>query len=85
MQLFFCATLPMAPLSRLSEVKSMSDPILEIRNLNLRVANTPLLNDLNLNVHAGAFHVILGPSGCGKTTLLKCICGFMRIGMGILF
>jgi iron(III) transport system ATP-binding protein len=33
------------------------------------------LHDVDLDVAAGEFCVLLGPSGCGKTTLLRCIAG----------
>ncbi|UMG91258.1 ABC transporter ATP-binding protein [Nocardioides sp. TF02-7] len=33
------------------------------------------LQDVDLEVAAGEFCVLLGPSGCGKTTLLRCIAG----------
>ncbi|MCT3399657.1 ABC transporter ATP-binding protein [Lentilactobacillus hilgardii] len=39
---------------------------------------TPLvLNDINLIIRKGEFHVFLGKSGCGKSTLLNIIAGFL--------
>ena len=35
----------------------------------------PVLRDVNLEVAAGSFVVIVGPSGCGKSTLLRLIVG----------
>jgi NitT/TauT family transport system ATP-binding protein len=35
----------------------------------------PALTDIDLEVRAGEFLVIIGPSGCGKSTLLKLLAG----------
>ena len=35
------------------------------------------LTDINLEIDAGSFAVLLGPSGCGKTTLLSLLGGFL--------
>ncbi len=40
------------------------------------------LKDININIDAGEFCVILGPSGCGKTTLLRMIAGLNSITKG---
>ena len=37
--------------------------------------HTTAVSDLNLEVRAGEFMVIVGPSGCGKTTILRLIAG----------
>ena len=36
-------------------------------------ASAPALNNIQLDVRAGEFLVILGPSGAGKSTLLRCL------------
>ncbi|MDO5533872.1 MAG: ATP-binding cassette domain-containing protein, partial [Propionibacteriaceae bacterium] len=36
---------------------------------------TKAVNDIDLDIAAGEFLILLGPSGCGKTTLLRSICG----------
>ncbi len=36
-----------------------------------------VLDDINLEIVAGEFFVIVGPSGCGKTTLLKIVQGLV--------
>src|ERR1700712_2761939 len=44
-------------------------------------ANT-VLSDLDLDVVAGEFLVLLGPSGCGKSTLLHAIAGLLDVDAG---
>jgi ABC-type nitrate/sulfonate/bicarbonate transport system ATPase subunit len=39
--------------------------------------NTPVLEDINLDVGDGEFVCLLGPSGCGKSTLLNTMAGFL--------
>jgi len=41
-----------------------------------------VIEDLSFNVRRGEFLCIIGPSGCGKTTLLKLICGILKIEKG---
>jgi len=41
-----------------------------------------VLEDVNLQVHAGEIISILGPSGCGKTTLLRIIAGLEKHSKG---
>jgi NitT/TauT family transport system ATP-binding protein len=40
------------------------------------------LNDINLDIHAGEFLVVVGPSGCGKSTLLDLLAGLERPSAG---
>ncbi len=40
------------------------------------------LHEINLEIEAGEFIVLLGPSGCGKTTLLSIIGGFLTPNEG---
>jgi spermidine/putrescine transport system ATP-binding protein len=40
------------------------------------------LDDINLEIEAGEYIVLLGPSGCGKTTLLSVLGGFIKPGHG---
>ncbi len=44
--------------------------------------NRIVLNNLNLNVSEGEFHVLLGPTGSGKTTLLSIIAGLIKQDKG---
>lgn len=40
------------------------------------------LRDVNLQVAAGEYFVLLGPTGSGKSLLLKCLCGLVRAVSG---
>jgi iron(III) transport system ATP-binding protein len=61
----------------------MSD--VRIRGLTKRWHGKPpvtAIDNLDLDVQAGEFLVLLGPSGCGKTTTLRCIAGLETANEG---
>jgi NitT/TauT family transport system ATP-binding protein len=45
-------------------------------------ASFTALEDINLDVHAGEFVVIVGPSGCGKSSLLDLLAGLTKPSHG---
>lgn len=53
----------------------MNGPAVRIAGLTKRFGDIVALDDLSMDVEAGAFHSLLGPSGCGKTTLLRTVAG----------
>jgi len=53
-----------------------------VKNLGVSFGHLKVLRDLNLDVAAGEFIVLLGPSGCGKSTLLNAIAGLLDINSG---
>ncbi len=46
-----------------------------LKNLSKHFGKVVAVNNVSLDIEAGAFMTLLGPSGCGKTTLLRCIAG----------
>ena len=51
----------------------MSDPIIEIKNMNKWFGDFQVLKDINLEVAQKQKIVVCGPSGSGKSTLIRCI------------
>ncbi len=58
---------------------------LKINNLKKSFGNTPVINDISLEVSKGEFCILLGPSGCGKTTVLRLIAGLEQQDRGEIF
>jgi Fe-S cluster assembly ATP-binding protein len=50
-------------------------PLLEVRNLQVEVGGTRILNGLDLTVNMGEVHAIMGPNGGGKSTLSYVLAG----------
>ncbi|ASW02843.1 ABC transporter ATP-binding protein [Paraburkholderia aromaticivorans] len=53
-----------------------------VRNLTIRLGANTVIQNLDLDVRAGEFVVLLGPSGCGKSTLLHSIAGLIDVTDG---
>lgn len=51
----------------------MSDKLLEIKDLCVKVGDKEILKNINLTINKGETHVILGPNGSGKSTLVNTI------------
>lgn len=49
--------------------------LISAKHLSKRYGNTPVLNNINLDIEAGRIVGLIGPNGAGKTTALKCMLG----------
>ena len=49
--------------------------MLKIKNLTAGVDDKNILNNINLNINSGEFHVIMGTNGTGKSTLGNILAG----------
>ncbi len=53
----------------------MKNNILKIKGLSAGVEEKKILNNINLNINEGEFHVIMGTNGTGKSTLGNILTG----------
>lgn len=51
----------------------MSNTLLEIKDLHVRVEDQEILKGLDLKVNPGEIHIVMGPNGAGKSTLANAI------------
>ena len=54
---------------------TLNSPLLEIKDLQVSINESPVLKNLNLTVNKGEIHAIMGPNGSGKSTFSKVLAG----------
>ena len=59
--------------------------LLSIRDAMVIYKETPIFENLDLNIHQGLRTALIGKNGAGKSTLLKAIMGIIRISAGRFF
>ena len=52
------------------------------KNINVKLGNKPILNNLTISSTAGEMVGFIGPNGAGKTTLLRVLAGLQSIDSG---
>lgn len=56
----------------------MSQPLLEVTDVDFTIGESLLLEKINLKVSPGEILTIIGPNGAGKTTLLRVALGLLK-------
>lgn len=56
--------------------------IITIKDVNLTLAKSQILKNINISFERGKIHGLIGRNGSGKTMLMKCICGFIKPTIG---
>lgn len=60
----------------------MSDPMLQLDEVDLRYGGKPVVGAAHLVIPRGQWIALVGPNGSGKTTLLRCAAGRMPPSRG---
>jgi simple sugar transport system ATP-binding protein len=63
----------------------MTQPVLELRNVNKSFGPIDVLHDISLKVNAGEVLCLLGDNGAGKSTLIKTLAGVHKPTSGDIF
>lgn len=60
----------------------MSDALLSLRQVSLRLNETDVLENVNLSVKPGEIVTLIGPNGAGKTSLVRVVLGLLKASSG---
>jgi iron(III) transport system ATP-binding protein len=56
--------------------------IVAMKDITVQYGKNIVIDSLSLAVEQGEILAIVGPSSCGKTTLMRALCGFIKISKG---
>jgi len=60
----------------------MSQPVVELKNVNIYQGNSMVLGDVNISINKGEFVYLVGKTGTGKSSLLKTLYGDLELKEG---
>lgn len=60
----------------------MTKNIISVKNINKKIKNKNILNDISFNISEGDCVALIGPNGAGKTTLMNCLLGNKFVSSG---
>lgn len=60
----------------------MSQPVVELKNVNIYLGNSMVLGDVNISIQKGEFVYLVGKTGTGKSSLLKTLYGDLELKEG---
>ncbi len=63
----------------------MTDPVLNIKNLNKSYGALRVTDDVSCDLYAGEIHTLIGPNGAGKSTLIGQIAGWIKPDSGAIY
>lgn len=52
--------------------------LVELKQVNVKLREQSILDDISLSIYAGQIVTIIGPNGAGKTTLLRTLLGLVK-------
>lgn len=56
--------------------------MLSVQNIDYKIGNKVLLDNVSVDFHSKKINIIIGPNGAGKSTLIKIICQQLRPNSG---
>ncbi|QIB50372.1 zinc ABC transporter ATP-binding protein ZnuC [Pseudomonas sp. OIL-1] len=60
----------------------MSDALLSLESVSLRLHGNAILDEVNLSVQPGEIVTLIGPNGAGKTSLVRIVLGLLKADSG---